>query len=141
MAAAGFIPVVGWVGRAAKGGKAIYSTAKGMNAASHALDAYKTSKSLSILEKSEMGIYGLVAANGMSEAVTGKDMFGNELTEEQRQNSLLTALGIGGVWYVNTKLDNFFKVFKFVINRTYITKCPMNSYVIKPVDIVMKFPC
>ena len=79
MAAAGFIPVVGWVGRAAKGGKAIYSTAKGMNAASHALDAYKTSKSLSILEKSEMGIYGLVAANGMSEAVTGKDMFGNEL--------------------------------------------------------------
>ncbi len=56
MAAAGFIPVVGWVGRAAKGGKAIYSTAKGMNAASYALDAYKTSKSMSILEKSEMGI-------------------------------------------------------------------------------------
>lgn len=97
MAAAGFIPVVGWVGRAAKGGKAIYSTAKGMNAASNAIDAYKTSKSMSILEKSEMGIYGLIAANGMSEAVTGKDMFGNELTEEQRQNSLLTALGIGGV--------------------------------------------
>ena len=97
MAAAGFIPVVGWVGRTAKGGKAIYSTAKGMNAASHALDAYKTSKSLSILEKSEMGIYGLVAANGMSEAVIGKDMFGNELIEGQRQNSLLTALGIGGV--------------------------------------------
>ncbi|GAB6577659.1 hypothetical protein bcgnr5416_53300 [Bacillus cereus] len=40
-------------------------------------------------------------------------------------------------WYVNTKLDNFFKVFKFVIDRTYITKCSMNSYVIKPVDIVM----
>lgn len=97
MAAAGFIPFVGWAGRAFKGGKAIYSTAKGINAASHALDAYKTSKSLSILEKSEMGIYGLVAANGMSEAVTGKDMFGNQLTEEQRQNSLLTALGIGGV--------------------------------------------
>ena len=97
MAAAGFIPVVGWVGRAAKGGKAIYSTAKGMNAASYALDAYKTPKSLSILEKSEMGIYGLVAANGLSEATTGKDMFGNELTEEQRQNSLMTALGIGGV--------------------------------------------
>ena len=100
MAAAGFIPVVGWVGRAAKGGKAIYSTVKTYNAASHALDAYKTSKSLSILEKSEMGIYGLVSANGMSEAVTGKDMFGNELTEEQRQNSLLTALrywwGCGG---------------------------------------------
>ena len=68
-----------------------------MNAASYALDAYKASKSLSILEKSEMGIYGLVAANGMTEVVTGKDMFGNKLTEEQRQNSLLTALGIGGV--------------------------------------------
>ena len=97
MAAAGFIPVVGWAGRAFKGGKAIYSTAKGMNAANHALDAYKTSKSLSILQKSEMGIYGLVAANGLSEAMFGKDMFGNELTDEQRQNSLLTALGIVGV--------------------------------------------
>ena len=43
-----------------------------------------------------MGIDGLIAANGMSEAVTGKDMFGNQLTEEQGQNSLLTALGIGG---------------------------------------------
>ncbi|GIN88797.1 hypothetical protein J6TS2_51830 [Heyndrickxia sporothermodurans] len=40
-------------------------------------------------------------------------------------------------WIVNTKLDNFIKVFKFVINRTYISKCSMNSYVIKPVDIVM----
>ncbi|MFJ8264818.1 deaminase domain-containing protein [Peribacillus asahii] len=97
MAAAGFIPVVGWAGRAFKGGKAIYSTAKGINAANHALDAYKTSKSLSILQKSEMGIYGLVSANGLSEAMLGKDMFGNELTDEQRQNSLLTALGIVGV--------------------------------------------
>ncbi|USK69136.1 deaminase domain-containing protein [Peribacillus asahii] len=97
MAAAGFIPVVGWAGRAFKGGKAIYSTAKGMNAANHALDAYKTGKSLSVLQKSEMGIYGLVSANGLSEAMLGKDMFGNELTDEQRQNSLLTALGIVGV--------------------------------------------
>ncbi|MFE4240374.1 hypothetical protein ACFRK4_11090 [Peribacillus butanolivorans] len=31
------------------------------------------------------------------EAVTGKDMFGNQLTEEQRHNRLLMALGIGGV--------------------------------------------
>ncbi|USK58759.1 ribonuclease YeeF family protein [Peribacillus asahii] len=97
MAAAGFIPVVGWAGRAFKGGKAIYSTAKGMDAASTALNAYKTSNSLSILQKSEMGIYGLVSANGLSEAMLGKDMFGNELTDEQRQNSLLTALGIVGV--------------------------------------------
>ncbi|UIR28916.1 MBL fold metallo-hydrolase [Priestia flexa] len=41
------------------------------------------------------------------------------------------------MWYVNTKLDRFFKVFKFIINRTDITQCSMNSNVIKPVDIVM----
>ncbi|CAH0345750.1 T7SS effector LXG polymorphic toxin [Bacillus sp. CECT 9360] len=97
MAAAGFIPIVGWAGRAFKGGRAIYSTAKGFNAASHALDAYKNARSFSVLQQTEMGIYGLVAANGLSEAATGKDMFGNTLTEEQRQNSLLQALGIGGV--------------------------------------------
>ncbi|MFS0813056.1 hypothetical protein [Peribacillus phoenicis] len=35
MAAAGFIPVVGWAGRAIKGGSALYKTAKGLNAANH----------------------------------------------------------------------------------------------------------
>lgn len=97
MAAAGFIPVVGWAGRAIKGGSAIYKTAKGLNAANHALDAYKTAKGFSLLQKTEYGIYGLLAANGLGEAVIGKDMFGNQLTEEQRQNGLLMALGIGGV--------------------------------------------
>ncbi|MFF5398842.1 T7SS effector LXG polymorphic toxin [Peribacillus butanolivorans] len=97
MAAAGFIPVVGWAGRAIKGGSAIYKTAKGLNAANHALDAYKTTKGFSLLQKTEYGIYGLLAANGLGEAVTGKDMFGNQLTEEQRQNGLMMALGIGGV--------------------------------------------
>ncbi|MED3848824.1 T7SS effector LXG polymorphic toxin [Peribacillus frigoritolerans] len=97
MAAAGFIPVVGWAGRAIKGGSALYKTAKGLNAADHALDAYKTTKGFSLLQKTEYGIYGLLAANGLGEAVTGKDMFGNQLTEEQRQNGLLMALGIGGV--------------------------------------------
>ncbi|WP_350302534.1 T7SS effector LXG polymorphic toxin [Peribacillus frigoritolerans] len=97
MAAAGFIPVVGWAGRAIKGGSALYKTAKGLNAAEHALDAYKTTKGFSLLQKTEYGIYGLLAANGLGEAVTGKDMFGNQLTEEQRQNGLLMALGIGGV--------------------------------------------
>ncbi|MGE7595278.1 ribonuclease YeeF family protein [Peribacillus frigoritolerans] len=97
MAAAGFIPVVGWAGRAIKGGSAIYKTAKGLNAANHALDAYKTTKGFSLLQKTEYGIYGLLAANGLGEAVTGKDMFGNQLTEEQRQNGLLMALGISGV--------------------------------------------
>ncbi|MFJ7993255.1 hypothetical protein ACIQY5_13850 [Peribacillus frigoritolerans] len=33
----------------------------------------------------------------LGEGATGKDMFGNQLTEEQRQNGLLMALGIGGV--------------------------------------------
>ncbi|WP_192825417.1 polymorphic toxin type 15 domain-containing protein [Peribacillus frigoritolerans] len=97
MAAAGFIPVVGWAGRAIKAGSALYKTAKGLNAADHALDAYKTTKGFSLLQKTEYGIYGLLAANGLGEAATGKDMFGNQLTEEQRQNGLLMALGIGGV--------------------------------------------
>ena len=97
MAAAGFIPIVGWAGRAVKGGSAIYKTAKGFNAAENALDAYKSSKGLDVLKQTEYGLYGLTAANGLGEAVTGRDMFGNELTEEQRQNSLMNALGIAGV--------------------------------------------
>ncbi|KAA6447354.1 ribonuclease YeeF family protein [Bacillus swezeyi] len=96
MAAAGFIPVVGWAGRAFKGGKAIYKTAKGLNAAEHALDAYKSAKSLDYLKKAEYGIYGLTAANGFGEAMTGKDMFGNQLSDEQRKQSLFNAFAITG---------------------------------------------
>lgn len=100
MAAAGFIPVVGWAGRAFKGGKAIYETARGINAAHHALDAYKTTtKSLEMLKNTEKGMYGLLTANGMGEAVTGRDMFGNKLTDDQRKESFiqaLTMLGLGG---------------------------------------------
>jgi predicted ribonuclease toxin of YeeF-YezG toxin-antitoxin module len=44
-----------------------------------------------------MGIYGLVSANGLGEAMTGRDMFGNQLTDQQRQQSLMQALGILGV--------------------------------------------
>ena len=97
MAAAGFIPVIGWAGRAAKGGNAVYKTVKGFTAAEHALDAYKSTKAMDILKQTEAGLYGLSAANGLGEAVIGKDMFGNELTEEQRQTSLMTALGITGI--------------------------------------------
>ncbi|MGG3573625.1 T7SS effector LXG polymorphic toxin [Bacillus gobiensis] len=97
MAAAGFIPVVGWAGRAIKGGSAIYKTAKGLNAANHALDAYKSTKGMDILQKSEMGIYGLLAANGFGEAATGRDMFGNKLSDEKRTQSLTNALGITAV--------------------------------------------
>lgn len=91
MAAAGFIPVVGWAGRAFKGGKAIYKTGKTAIAAEHALDAYKTGKSLDILKMTEMGAYGLVASNGFSEAVTGRDMFGNKVSEEKRKTGALEA--------------------------------------------------
>ncbi|ANB85301.1 MULTISPECIES: ribonuclease YeeF family protein [Bacillus amyloliquefaciens group] len=97
MAAAGFIPVVGWAGRAFKGGKAIYKTGKAVIAAEHALDAYKTGKSLDILKMTEMGAYGLVASNGFSETVTGRDMFGNKVSEEKRkQGALEAALSLVG---------------------------------------------
>uniref|UniRef100_UPI003736D0CE hypothetical protein n=1 Tax=Metabacillus halosaccharovorans TaxID=930124 RepID=UPI003736D0CE len=38
------------------------------------------------------GIYGLASANGLSEYITGKDMFGNELTDIQRQSSLYNSI-------------------------------------------------
>lgn len=88
LALAGFIPIVGWGGRLVKGGNAIYKTAKGVNTATHALNAYKTTQSFNILQKTEMGIYGLATANGFSEYITGYDMFGNELTKEQREQSI-----------------------------------------------------
>ncbi|MFH0346204.1 T7SS effector LXG polymorphic toxin [Bacillus vallismortis] len=106
MAAAGYIPVVGWAGRAFKGGKAIYKTGKAAIAAEHALDAYKTGKSLDILKMSEMGAYGLVASNGFSEAVTGRDMFGNEVSEEKRkQGALEAALSLVGVGALAKHVD------------------------------------
>ncbi|MCE4049582.1 ribonuclease YeeF family protein [Bacillus sp. Au-Bac7] len=95
MALAGFIPVVGWAGRAVKGGKGIYSAAKGISAAENAMSTYKNVKAFSTLEKTEMGIYGLLSANGLSEYVTGKDMFGNELTDQQRQASLTQSIFAG----------------------------------------------
>ncbi|MGD7007014.1 pre-toxin TG domain-containing protein [Metabacillus sp. 84] len=98
MAAAGFIPVVGWAGRAIKGGAAIVKTAKPaktMNAATHSLDAYKTTKGMEILSKTEKGIYGLYTGNSAWEFGTGTDMFGNQLTEEQRMNALWGGLTMG----------------------------------------------
>src|SRR5699024_26002 len=95
-AVAGYIPFVGWAGKAAKGGKAIHSTAKGIKAADNALSAYQYSKSFDKLRKTEYGIYGLASANGFGEYITGKDMFGNELSEEQRERSLNEALAFLG---------------------------------------------
>ncbi|MBT2572950.1 ribonuclease YeeF family protein [Bacillus sp. ISL-51] len=97
MAAAGFIPVVGWAGRAFKGGKAIYKTGKTVIAAERALAAYKTGKSMGILKMTEMGAYGLAASNGFTEAVTGRDMFGNQVSEEKRKQGALESITmIGG---------------------------------------------
>lgn len=95
LALAGFIPVVGWAGRAVKGGKGIYSATRGISAAEHAMSAYKNVHTFSALEKTEMGIYGLISANGLSEYLTGKDMLGNELTEEQRHASLAQGIFAG----------------------------------------------
>jgi len=99
MAAAGFIPFVGWAGRAVKGGSVVYKTAKGMSAAHHAMALYQTPKAFKVLEQTEKGLYGLVLTNGMYEYTTGKDVLGNKLTKEQQQASLFQSLGIvvGGV--------------------------------------------
>ena len=94
MAAAGFIPIVGWAGRAIKGGKGIYSAAKGINAAEQAMSTYKMFKH-SRPRKNRNGYYGLLSANGLSEYVTGKDLFGNELTDEQCQTSLSQSIFAG----------------------------------------------
>uniref|UniRef100_UPI001FAC7E14 RNase A-like domain-containing protein n=1 Tax=Bacillus sp. FJAT-47783 TaxID=2922712 RepID=UPI001FAC7E14 len=103
MAAAGFIPLIGWAGKAFKGGKAIYKTTKVINSASHALDTYKTTKTFDILQKTEMGLYGLASANGFGEYITGYDMFGNKLTEEQRQASFVQGLLGLGAGYITVK--------------------------------------
>ncbi|MGE7716627.1 T7SS effector LXG polymorphic toxin [Priestia megaterium] len=99
MAAAGFIPFVGWAGRAVKGGNVVYKTAKGMSAAHHAMALYQTPKAFNVLEQTEKGLYGLVLTNGMYEYTTGKDVLGNKLTKEQQQASLFQSFGIaaGGV--------------------------------------------
>ncbi|WP_253293349.1 ribonuclease YeeF family protein [Bacillus safensis] len=95
MAAAGYIPIVGWAGRIFKGGKAIYKTSKATSAAVNAVDIYKTSqKSFDALKISQKGLYGLTATNGFSEAITGRDMFGNKISKEQQEASMNTALGM-----------------------------------------------
>ena len=87
MAAAGYIPVVGWAGRIFKGGKAVYKTTQATSAAVRAVDIYKTSqKSFDALKTSQKGLYGLTATNGFSEAITGRDMFGNKVSKEQQES-------------------------------------------------------
>ncbi|MFT4446365.1 T7SS effector LXG polymorphic toxin [Bacillus subtilis] len=94
MAAAGYIPIVGWAGKLAKGGKAVYSTSKALYRADKALDVYKTPKTFHALQNSQKGLYGLASANGFSEAITGRDMFGNKISKEQQHNSVNAALAV-----------------------------------------------
>ncbi len=108
MAAAGYIPIVGWAGKLAKGGKAVYSTSKALYRADKALDVYKTPKTFYALQNSSKGLYGLASANGFSEAITGHDMLGNKVSDEQRQNSINLALSAFvpfGVHGVSGKLN------------------------------------
>ncbi|MCM3365306.1 T7SS effector LXG polymorphic toxin [Bacillus safensis] len=95
MAAAGYIPIVGWAGRIFKGGKAVYKTTQATSAAVRAVDIYKTSqKSFDALKTSQKGLYGITATNGFSEAITGRDMFGNKISKEQQEASMNAALGM-----------------------------------------------
>ncbi|WP_429615770.1 T7SS effector LXG polymorphic toxin [Bacillus altitudinis] len=95
MAAAGYIPIVGWAGRIFKGGKAVYKTTQATSAAVRAVDIYKTSqKSFDALKISQKGLYGLTATNGFSEAIIGRDMFGNKISKEQQEASMNAALGM-----------------------------------------------
>ncbi|WP_256734657.1 ribonuclease YeeF family protein [Bacillus altitudinis] len=95
MAAAGYIPIVGWAGRIFKGGKAVYKTTQATSAAVRAVDIYKTSqKSFDALKTSQKGLYGLTATNGFSEAITGRDMFGNKVSKEQQETSMNAALAM-----------------------------------------------
>ncbi|MDY0404694.1 hypothetical protein P5G51_004120 [Virgibacillus sp. 179-BFC.A HS] len=60
------------------------------------IDTYRTAKTMDYLHKAEYGIYGLTSANGFSEYITGKDMFGNELSEEKRKEGLDMAMSFWG---------------------------------------------
>ena len=46
---------------------------------------------------------------------------------------------ISGIWIVNTKLDKIFKVDRFVFNGCRVAERTVNSDVIVPVHIIIKF--
>ncbi|MCT2347594.1 T7SS effector LXG polymorphic toxin [Niallia taxi] len=116
-AIAGFLPIVGWAGRAVKGGKGIYAATKGISAAEQAMSTYKNVHAFTALEKTEMGIYGLLSANGLSEYVTGKDMLGNELTKQQRQASLAQSV-FAGLPFVPNMASEASKLGRQAVNST-----------------------
>ncbi|MDY0404689.1 T7SS effector LXG polymorphic toxin [Virgibacillus sp. 179-BFC.A HS] len=95
-AAATYVPFVGWGAKLGKGVKGAYALGKTMRMTNATIDTYKTAKTMDYLHKAEYGIYGLTSANGFSEYITGKDMFGNELSEEKRKEGLDMAMSFWG---------------------------------------------
>jgi hypothetical protein len=111
MAASTLIPIIGWGGRIAKGGEALYKTARGLEAAGQSLKAYdQAGRTLKVLSTSEKGINALLAGNGVTEAATGRDMFGEPLTEEQRKNSLLQGIMMMNVFSRGKLVSNEEKI-------------------------------
>ncbi|MGE7602400.1 T7SS effector LXG polymorphic toxin [Peribacillus sp. NPDC097675] len=75
MAAAGFIPVIGWAGKAAKGGSAVYKTAKGLSTADKIASGkkfipYSKEYVKKLTEKSQNMIKDLGKAIGKAEVPT-----------------------------------------------------------------------
>ena len=111
------IQIVGWAGRAVKGGKGIYSAAKGISTAKNAMSTYKNVQAFSPLGKTEMGICGMLSLGGLSEYTTGKDMFGNELTDQQRQVSLTQSI-FAGLPFVPGMAKEAYRLGQQAINST-----------------------
>ncbi|MEC0494858.1 hypothetical protein [Bacillus glycinifermentans] len=76
---------------------------------------YKAEKAITTVAKAwlpiklrKRGLYGLAAANGFSETITGRDMFGNKISDERRQDSFNRVLSMIGAFClrgVNGKLN------------------------------------
>ena len=73
------------------------------------------------LEQTEMGIYGLISANGLSEYITGKDMFDNKLTDEQRQASITQSMigAIPFVPYAPGVIKEAVRISEIPVHKTY----------------------
>lgn len=93
-----------------------------------------------ILALAAFSIIGVGSLTSYNQVINEKQ---HSSVEEKKENIITASMNQSDIplnhkwWIVNTKLDRFFKVFKFIIYWTHITKRPMNSYVIKPVDIVL----
>ncbi len=49
-------------------------------------------KSFDSLKTAQKVLYGLTSTNGFSEAITGRDIFGNKISKEKQEASMNTAL-------------------------------------------------